>query len=129
MKTYENFISLIKKDIEIIIHIEDTDHSFRRKKYKNNNISDDDITEIVNSASDILIDDLISGKLKLNKAFVIKDLDINIVCSLSKYGDLLKLKVITVMKNTPERKQRIYVGQYVLDANRENSYFFNKEKT
>ena len=104
--------------MSIDIVLDKTFHSFQRQTRhgsdERNYISDEEIIETVRRASERIIDNLLFGKIRLGRRFIVHDTntDLNIVCSPSGENEPLIISIITVMR-TPNFNNQF--GTFVID--------------
>lgn len=106
------------KNMSIDIVLDKTFHSAQRQtrhgQDERNYISDEEIIETVRRASEKIIDDLLFGKIRIGRRFIVHDTntDLNIVCSPNGYDEPLIISIITVMRTDNFNNQ---YGTYVID--------------
>ena len=106
------------KNMSIDIVLDKTFHSFQRQTRhgsdERNYISDEEIIETVRHASERIIDNLLFGKIRLGRRFIVHDTntDLNIVCSPNGENEPLIISIITVMR-TPNFNNQF--GTFVID--------------
>lgn len=118
-KLYEGKpIGHFHKNMSIDIVLDKTFHSFQRQtRHGNDNrnfISDEEIIETVRRASEQIIDNLLFGKIRIGKRFIVHDTntDLNIVCSPNGYDEPLIISIITVMRTDNFNNQ---YGTYIIN--------------
>lgn len=97
-------IGQFHKNMSIDIVLDKTFHSFQRQTRHGMDerrfISDNEIIETVRRASGQIIDDILFGKIRMGRRFIVHDTNtnLNIVCSPSGDEEPLIISIITVMR-------------------------------
>lgn len=95
-------IGTIKKDITIELDLKHTQHSLDRRGRGSNFITNEDIKNVVDVATDQMVDLIIANKLNIGDSVLItrKEDNLNIVgaLSLKKGTDIINFTVITCMR-------------------------------